>query len=237
MPPTCSLTSMEKPGRWVGTGVSLLGFFITVVSFRWDAQTHGSEGALAMRLGAALFFAPIVVGAILWASKRARICHRRLKVALKKIRSYDRLEGAVAAWQERAEEAESKLDDWDAQAVREGRRRAFFEMAASLTIVEFDQIELGFDGSEVIIGARISAGSPPLLGAIFMVESRTLGAVLMSVRCVGYREEDGVCLFAPDVLTAISASDLTLLARTTRELPAHHQIRARPQADDFTNER
>lgn len=221
--------------RALGYGFAGLSAVATVLGFIWDAQSNNANWAIW------LGFVGLVVGVViaLWPEMSSRVRHlfRSLRESPGRIRGYNRLKITAARWEQRALAAEGKLSNWNEESVKEGRRRAHYELLAAVATSGFGDVVLMEDDQGVMIGAALTSGDPPPPGSIFLVEGTLLPDILCRIRCVGYEMTNGAVLFRPDTYGSMTAEQLLKHARDSRALPRNYRITARAPSDDFTSER
>lgn len=221
--------------RVFGSGFAGLGVVATALGFYWDARSNDASWAIWLGVLGVLVGVSIAIGSEL-ATRIYRLV-RNLREIPTRIRDFNRLKASAARWEERAVKAEEKLSNWNEESVKEGRRRAHYELLAAIATSEFGEVVLAEDDQGVLIGAKLTAGDPPPPGSIFIVQGTILPEILCHVRCVGFELTTGSALFRPDSYDSMSSEQLLKHARESRALPRNYQIAARPPSDDFTSER
>lgn len=222
--------------RGIAAGLAALGAFATVFSLWWDAQGQNAQWVFWTGMSV---FGVIVVG---YPATAAVI---RLKDFMKKGARFDELqrrisslEGAAGGWQQRAENAEARLEHWDAETLLRGRSRAVGEMAATAAATGFGDTELVRvpPNDEIAIFAKVTSGALPLPGAVFFLEGRVAHNVKAIVRCARHHDSDTV-VFEIEEYVSLTHEDLLPADRTIGALPPSLVIAHRSRDDDFSNER
>lgn len=148
---------------------------------------------------------------ILWAWRAARRF-------VAKAGRYDHLEAeigklrtAAAMQTARAEDAEAKIESWELDTLREGRRRALAELAAQDTPVTFTDVRVAEVDGQLLIAAT-AGGYKPSIDARFILQSATFHKVAAVLEAVRLLEDRTVVFRVSSVVSEKYRAELHALA-------------------------
>lgn len=234
---------MQPWAKGVAAGIAFLGAFGTLFGLWWGAQDQGMPWVFWVGI-------TLLVAFILWypavaAVQRSLGRARATRILIDRGKKYetmqttiDHLRTVAIGWQDRAEHAEGKLQDWDTQTLRRGRSQAMGELSAAMAMTTFGDTDLVVlpPDEEVAIFARISSGTPPPVGAIFFIEGALARDIKAIIQCDGYQDYD-VVKFHVESYKSMTHKDLVAAARSYSALPHGYKITHRDPSDDLTEER
>lgn len=229
--------------KGVAAGFGAVGIFAMAWGFWWDTQTEGEPWVFLAGVG--LFGVVTLAHPTAAWILRFRLRRRAARDLLAKGKQFDELQSAISrlqsatlGWQDRAERAEAKLNDWDAETLRRGRSQAIGELQASVAMTTFGDTDLLIlpPDNEILVFARIDGGNPPVKGAVFFIEGAVAHEVKAVLRCDGYLDSRTV-QFRVDAYRSMTHIDLLTAARSHSGLPPNLNIVHRQSNENFTEER
>lgn len=238
-----TLKTMQPWVKGIAASIAAVGLFAALWGLWWDAQAQGEPWVFWSGVGL-LVVVTLGYPTATWI-RRLRIRIRVTRTFLDKGKHFDELQATIGSlrsaafgWQDRAERAEAKLNDWDAETLRRGRSQAIGELAGSLAMTTFGATGLVIlpPDEEVAIVARITGGDPPPVGAIFFIAGAVAHDVKAVIRCDGYQDPNTVS-FRVEAYRTMTHIDLLAAARSHSALPPNLMILHRQSSENFNEER
>jgi hypothetical protein len=213
----------------------VFGGIATVWGFYVDTDNSSYEWIFKLALiGAGVLFISFPIFSF---GKHCIKTIHQLRSAVEKSRQLGAAESRALEWQLRAQKAELRLNDWNAETLLEGRARAVGELVAASSSTTFGATELlDLGDGNILLAAEILSGRVPVPRAVYFIEGELTHDVKAVVECVRQMSASAV-EFRLKYYGSVAREDFLELTKTKGALPKAFRIVAREQTDDFYNER